>query len=100
VVGCLQVQPVVTIGLPVDVQSEVGREQVPILRDAAPATVDPLRERLFLAAPAQTGLRQGSRIGVELVETFPAGAFNLAAHHRYEQSRSRTLRGKFFCHET
>ncbi|MGH3563314.1 MAG: hypothetical protein ACRDTN_16395, partial [Mycobacterium sp.] len=58
-VGCLQAQPVGTIGLLVDVQSEIGREQVPMFFDATLAAVDPLRERLFLFRPAQAGLRQG-----------------------------------------
>jgi hypothetical protein len=53
-VGCVQVQPVETIGLSVDVQSQVGREQVPVFFDAAPAAVDPLGKRLFLAVPHST----------------------------------------------
>ena len=57
--GCLQVQPIRPISLGSDVQSEVGRKQVPIFSDAAAAAVNPLRERLFLTLPAQTGLRQG-----------------------------------------
>ncbi len=77
-VGCLQVQPVGTISLPVDVESQVGREQVPVFFDAAPAAVDPLRERLFLTVSAQAGLRQGSRVGAVLVEAIAAGAFSLA----------------------
>jgi hypothetical protein len=87
IVGCFQVQPVETISLPTDVQSQVGREQVPIFFDAAPATVDPLGERLFPAVPAQAGLGQGRRFGVVLVETVPAGAFSLAADHLHEQPR-------------
>ncbi len=86
-VGCLQVQPIKTISLPTDVQPEVGRKQVPILCDATPTPVDPLRKRLFLAVPTQTGLRQGSRFGIELVEAITAGAFGLAAHHLHEQPR-------------
>ena len=86
-IGCLQIQPVETISCLTDVQSEVGREQVPIFFDSAPTPVDPLRERLFLAIPAQTRLGQGSRSGVVLVEAIPAGAFSLATDHLYEQSR-------------
>jgi hypothetical protein len=67
-VGCLQVQPVETIGLPTDVQSQVGRGQVPVFFDAAPAAVSPLGERLLMAVPAQAGLGQGSGVGVVLVE--------------------------------
>ena len=55
--------------------------------DPALAAVDPLGERLFLAVPAQAGLRQGRGGGVVFVETFPAGAFSLAAHRLHEQPR-------------
>ncbi len=82
--GCLQVQPIRPIDLGSDMQSEVGRKQVPILGDAALAAVNPLRERLFLPVPAQTGLRQGRRSWVVLVETLPAGAFSLAAQHLHQ----------------
>jgi hypothetical protein len=86
-VGCLQVQPVETLRPRVDVQSQVGRKQVPVFGDAAPATVHPLGERLFLTVPAQTCLGQGSRCRVELVEASTAGAFSLAAHHLHQQPR-------------
>lgn len=55
-VGCLQVQPIDPIGPGSDVQSEVGREQVSIIGDAAVAAVNPLRERFLLFRPAQAGL--------------------------------------------
>src|ERR1700737_583850 len=84
-VGCLQVQPVETIQAGSDVQPEVSGEQVSMFFDAAPAAVDPLRERLFLAVPAQTGLGQGRGFRVELVETITAGACSLAAHHLHQQ---------------
>src|SRR5271166_4597372 len=86
-VGCLQIQPVETISPLVDVQSQVGRKQVPVFFDATLTKVDPLGERLFLTVPAQTGLRQSSRFGVELIESITAGAFGLAAHHFHEQPR-------------
>jgi hypothetical protein len=87
VVGCLQVQPIETILLPTDMQPEVGRKQVPICSDTAPAMVDSLRKRLFLTVPAQAGLGQGSRFRVVLVKAIAAGAFSLAADRRNEQSR-------------
>ena len=74
-VGRFQIQPVETISIPVDVQSQVGRKQVAMFCDAAPAAVDPLREGLFLAVPAQASLGQGSCFGIELIEAIPAGAF-------------------------
>jgi hypothetical protein len=86
-VGCLQVQPVETLRPRVDVQSQVGRKQVPVFGDAAPTTVHPLGERLFLAVPAQACLGQGSRSGGALVEVITAGAFSLAAHHLHQQPR-------------
>src|SRR5258705_13547920 len=97
-VGCLQVQPIETIRVGSNVQSEVGGEQVSMLCDTAPTAVDPLRERLFLAVPAQAGLGQGRGHGVVLVETFPAGAFNSRRiiSTSIRGARSRTLRGKFF----
>jgi hypothetical protein len=58
-----------------------------MLSDAAPATVDPLGEWLFLTVPAQTSLGQGGGIGVVLVETLPAGTCSLAADHLYERPR-------------
>lgn len=45
--GCLQVQPIDLIGLHSDVESEVGRKEIPIFGETADAAVDPLRERLF-----------------------------------------------------
>ncbi len=86
-VGCLQFQPVETISLLTDVQSQVGRKQVPVLFDATLTTVDPLGERLFLTVPAQTGLRQGGVFGAELIKAITTGAFSLAAHHLHEQPR-------------
>src|SRR5258705_1461819 len=86
-VGCLQVQPIETIRVGSNVQSEVGGEQVSMLCDTAPTAVDPLRERLFLAVPAQAGLGQGRGHGVVLVETFPAGAFSLATDHLHDHPR-------------
>ena len=86
-VGSVQVQPIETISRPIDMQSQVSREQVPMFFDTAPAAVDPLRERLFLTFPTQTGLRQGSRVRAVLVEAITAGAFSLAAHHLHEQPR-------------
>jgi hypothetical protein len=86
-VSCLQVQPVETIGLPPDVQSQVGREPVPMFGDAALAAVDALGERLFLAVPAQAGLGQGRGIWVVLVEAIAAGTGSLAADHVHEQPR-------------
>src|SRR6202453_3366433 len=86
-VSCLQVQPVATISPRVYVQSQVGRKQVPIFCDAAPATVHPLGERLFLTVPAQAGLGQGGCCRVELEEAITAGAFSLAAHHLHQQPR-------------
>jgi hypothetical protein len=50
-VGCVQVQPVETIGLSVDVQSQVGREQVSVFFDAAPAAVDRWESGFFLRFP-------------------------------------------------
>jgi hypothetical protein len=85
--GFLQVQPIETIPVSSDVQSEVGGEQVAMFSYAALAAVDPLRERLFLAVPAQAGLGQGGGLGVVLVETFPAGAFSLAAQRLHKQPR-------------
>jgi hypothetical protein len=76
-VDCLQVQPVETIRVPVDVQSEVGGEQISMLFHAALAMVDALGERLFLAVPAQAGLGQGGRGGV--------------AHPRLAERRSERL---------
>src|SRR5271166_743461 len=87
VVGCLQVQPVEAISRAIDMQSQVGREQVPMFFDTAPAAVDPLGEWLFLTFPTQAGLRQSSRMGAVLVEAITAGAFSLAAHHLHEQPR-------------
>ncbi len=86
-VGCLQVQPIETIRACSDVQSEEGGEQVSMLCDTAPAAVDPLGERLFLAVPAQAGLGQGRGLGAVLVGTFPAGAFSLATDHLHEHPR-------------
>ena len=87
-VGRLQIQPVETISLPTDMQSQVGRKQVPIFFDAAPALVDPLGERLFLSVPTLTRLGQGrGGFGAVLIEAIPAGAFSLAAHHLDEQPR-------------
>jgi hypothetical protein len=86
-VGCLQVQPVETISLPTDVQSQVGREQVPIFVDTAPTAVTPLRERLLLAVPAQARLRQGRGVRVVLVQVISAGAISPTAHHVHEQPR-------------
>jgi hypothetical protein len=83
-VGWLQVQPIDPVGLGADMQSEVGREQVSIFCGATPATVHPLRERLLLSVPAQTGLRQGGGSWVVLVELLAAGAFSLAAHHLHQ----------------
>jgi hypothetical protein len=83
-VGCFQIQPVETISALADMQSQECRKQVPVFFDAAPTTVDPLGERFFLAVPAQTGLRQGSRVGAVLVELVAAGAFSLAAHHLHQ----------------
>jgi hypothetical protein len=97
-VGCLQIQPVETIHVPPDVEPKVRREQVPIFFDAAPATVHPLRERLFLSVPAQAGLGQGRGLGVVLVAAITAGAFSLATDHLHEQSRCpvpHTARGVF-----
>jgi hypothetical protein len=87
VVGRLQIQPVETISGPIDVQSQLGREQVTIIFDATPATVDPLGERLFLTLPAQAGLGQGCGFGAVLVEAIATGAFSLAADHLNEQPR-------------
>jgi hypothetical protein len=50
-VGCLQVQPIDPINGRLDVQSQVGRKQVPIFSNTALAAVDPLRERLLLQVP-------------------------------------------------
>ena len=87
-VCCFQIQPVETISLLADMQSQVGRKQVPVFFfDAAPAAVDPLGERFFLPVPTQTGSRQGSRVWAVLVEVVTAGAFSLAAHHLHQQSR-------------
>src|SRR6202453_5008756 len=86
-VSCLQVQPVATISPHMDVQSQVGRKQVPIFGDATPTTVHPLGERLFLTVPAQTCLGQGGCCRVELEEASTAGAFSLAAHHLHQQPR-------------
>jgi hypothetical protein len=87
IVGCLQVQPVVTVGVHADVQSEVGGEQVPALGDAAPATVDPLGARLFLTVPAQAGLGQGGGVGGGIRAGNRAGAFSLAADRLREHLR-------------
>lgn len=87
IVGRLQIQHVETISPLVDMQPQEGRKQVPVFFDATLTTVDPLGERLFLTVPTQTALRQGSRSGVELVETITAGAFSLAAHRLHEQPR-------------
>ena len=86
-VGCPQVQPVETISPPVDMQSQVGGEQVPMFEDAALTAVNPLGERLLLAVPAQAGLGQGRGVGVVLVAAITPGAVSLAAHHLNEQPR-------------
>ena len=52
-VGCLQVQPIDPVDPGADMQSEVGRKQVPIVSNAAPAAVDPLRERFLLSRPTR-----------------------------------------------
>jgi hypothetical protein len=49
-VGCLQIQPIGAIRGGSDVQSEVGREHIPMLADPA-ATVDPLGGGFFLRSP-------------------------------------------------
>jgi hypothetical protein len=72
-VGCVQVQPIETIRVGSNVESEIGGEQISMLCDTAPTAVDPVGERLFLAVPAQAGLGQGRGLGLVLVETFPAG---------------------------
>ncbi len=79
-VCCLQIQPVGTIHVYSDVESEIGREHVAMFGDTAPTAMDPLGERLFPAVPTQAGLRQGSGGGVVLVEVIPAGACSLAAN--------------------
>jgi hypothetical protein len=89
-IGCLQVQPIETIRVCSDVQSKVGREQISMLSDAAPAAVNPLGERLFLAVPAQAGLGQGGRCGGVLVEPIPAGAVSLAADRLHERPARRS----------
>ena len=84
-VGCLQIQPIRTILSRTHVQRQVSREYVPMFFHTAVAAVHPLLERLFLAVPAQTGLRQGSGARVELVETITAGACSLAVDDLHQQ---------------
>ena len=79
-VSCLQVQPIRTVALGPDVQSEVGRKQVPMFLHTAVAAVHPLPEQFFLPVPAQTTLRQGRRVGVVLIEALSAGACAPADH--------------------
>jgi hypothetical protein len=84
VISCLQVQSVETIRIPADVQSQTGGEQVSMFGDTALATVNPLRERLFLAVPAEAVLGQGGRVGGVFVQPIAAGAFSLAADRLHE----------------
>jgi hypothetical protein len=79
-VGCVQVQPIETIRVGSNVQSEIGGEQISMLCDTAPAAVDPVGERLFLAVPAQAGLGQGRGLGVVLVETLTTQTYRRARH--------------------
>jgi hypothetical protein len=86
-VGCLEIQPIVTIGAPADVQSQVSREQVSMFGDTATAAVNTLTERLLHAVPAQARLGQGSGSGAVLEQALAAGAFSLATDCLHEHPR-------------